>query len=152
MELNTMKHHRGFSLFVTLMLLTIISIATIAMIRIVNSGTSAAGNIAFRQASLRVADAGVIDARNWLLTTSTGANPLALVANNANRGYYAYVTYAGGIETFVPAAFNWEANAFHYLNPNTGAQFPGGYDVYYVIHRLARPTDMAASVAGGGAC
>ncbi len=154
MELITHKCQRGFSLFVSLMLLTIISISAIAMIRMVSSGTSASGNIAFRQASLRVADAGVMEARRWLLSQSVNA-PLSLGSNISGQGYYAYVSYAGGTETFVPASFDWEANAKKYYDPNGGgstALFQGGYQVYYVIHRLARPSDMANSVAGGGAC
>jgi len=147
-----MKFQRGFSLFVTLIMLTVISVSTIAMIRIVNSGTSAAANIAFRQASLHLADAGVMAARNWVVDMSTN-NPLQLGAN-IPKGYFAYVTYTGGVEDFVPASFDWETNAKK-LNPagsDASGLFPGGYQVYYVIHRVARPSDMTASVAGGGAC
>jgi hypothetical protein len=154
MELIAMRHQRGFSLFVTLIILTIVSISTIAMVRMVNSGTSAAGNIAFRQASLRVADAGVLAARNWILARSA-SDPLSLGANIGGAGYFAYTTYTAGKEDFVPAAFDWETNGVKYYDPFGGsstALFNGGYQVYYVIHRLARPSDMAASVNGGGAC
>ena len=165
-----MKFQRGFSLFVTLMLLIVISISTIAMFKIINSGTSAAGNIAFRQASLRVADTGIMAARNWILNQSN-TSPLALGANISAGGYFAYVSYVSTpvtdpvtlavtnvvTEDFIPASFNWEANAVKLYDPKYGGTasttpFAGGYVAYYVIHRLSRPTDSVAAVNGGGDC
>jgi len=146
-----MKTQRGFSLFVTIMILVVIGVATVAMIRVINSGTKASGNIAFRQASLHVADAGVSAAQTWINAIANGNNPMVLGADSA--GYYATVGYdAAGKETFDPKKFDWANNARTYNDPNTAGKFPGGYQVYYVIHRLSRPTDIALAAADGGDC
>jgi hypothetical protein len=147
------RTQHGFVLFMTLIILVVMTISAVAMLTIMNSGTSAAANIAFRQASLRVADIGVEAARSWLVTTSANS-PLQLNSDSPGNGYYAYLTYTGGVEDFSPATFDWSHGAVNYDDPSGASStlFPGGYKIYYVIHRIARPSDMATTVAGGGAC
>jgi type IV pilus assembly protein PilX len=146
----------GFSLFVALVTLLVMSIIAVGMVAMMRAGTNAASNIAFRQASLRVGDAGISAARAWLLNT-VNTTPLTLNADSPGNGYYAYLTYnANGTETFSPASFNWESGGFQYLDPNATAStnqlFPGAYQVYYVIHRMARPTQLATAIQQGGSC
>ena len=153
-----LKNHQpasqhGFVLFMALIILVIMTVSAMAMMTMLNSGTNSAGNIAFRQASLRTADNGVEAALTWLTNTSLN-NPSQLNADTS--GYYAYVTYDNtNTEIFKPASFSWDTDAFALQDPNAGllnTAFPGGYSVYYVIHRMARPTDLNSAIAGGGNC
>jgi Tfp pilus assembly protein PilX len=132
----SMRHQSGFVLFMTLVMLVILTISGLAMMQVMNSGVSAAGNIAFRQAAVRVADVAVEDARNWMLgiaadnLTSSAASGVA---------YY----YSKEDKTFNPLTYDWDTKSKHLATKYSG------YDLYYVIHRMAM-NDGACSAVGTG--
>lgn len=147
-----LRKQSGFVLFTTLMILIIMTIAGISLMNVVSGGTTAAGNIAFRQAATRTGDVGLNAARAWLASTAKN-NGQSLNSDSIGQGYYAYLTYNGGVETFRPETFDWENGAAVYKDPTTDSDtFPGGYKIMYVIHRMARQADVDIAANGGNAC
>jgi len=155
---------RGFVLFMTLVMLVIITISGIAMMKVMESGSSAAGNIAFRQSASSAGDIGVEAARAWLLSQSAAA----LEADNAAAGYYSYAGFGTpGYSADKPNEFNpisqvtWTDAA---AVKSVGTESHTGYRIYYVIHRFSRVTgdcndpgvacvsapDSTADVGGAG--
>jgi Tfp pilus assembly protein PilX len=140
------RAQRGVVLFIALIILVAMSLAGIALMRGVDSGTVIAGNLAFRQNTMFVADLGVEAARAWLQANS-GAG---LNADQAGRAYYATwgtnTDLLGNDTDAATTPFNWTANGFEV----TAAPFtpPTAYRVRYVIHRLCEtvgdPSDPAA--------
>jgi Tfp pilus assembly protein PilX len=134
---------RGFVLFMTLVTLVLMTISGIAMMRAMEAGVSAAGNIAFRQASIRVADIGVEDALQWLLSKS-GSTTLQAQANDTD-GHIIY--YPSVSAAFNPASYDWETGNSHQITDKVS-----GYDVYYVIHRIAQGTGSCKSATDNAHC
>jgi Tfp pilus assembly protein PilX len=74
---------QGVILIIALIILIAMTLAGIAMVRSVDTGTVIAGNLAFKQSASASGDAGVEAAITWL---SSGAD---LTQNSAANGYYA---------------------------------------------------------------
>jgi type IV pilus assembly protein PilX len=127
------RAQRGVVLFIALIVLVAMTLAGIALMRNVDSGTVIAGNLAFRQTATHVADIGVEAARSWLTSTST-----SLFNDSSSNGYYA--TWQESIDLLGndpgKADYNWGGAV-----TTTGAHAgPTGYTVRYVIHRLCQST------------
>lgn len=75
---------RGVSLIFTLLALTAMMLAAVALVRSVDSGATVLGNLGFKQEATSAADHAAEVARTWLLTS--GAD---LTVDNPNNGYYA---------------------------------------------------------------
>ena len=134
---------RGFALVMTLIVLVVLTISALSMMLLMKAGVSAAGNIAFRQAAVRVADLGIEDARSWLKDT---VNPADLVADIPTHGYYATT------ETDSTQSNYFSPESWDFTNPNTTFQYGGanqwsGYTVYYVVHRMASQTGACSAAA-----
>ncbi len=146
------RAQQGVVLFIALIVLVAMSLAGVALLRGVDTGTIIAGNLAFRQTSMHVADLGVEAARAWLVAQPTSdlhidrstdnyfatwqAN-LDLLGNDASKTDYDWTTSVP-----IPAGSTYEP--------------PSGYAVRYVIHRLCEnsgdPTGSSANcVKVGGA-
>lgn len=76
----------GMSLLVTLVALMSLMLAAIALVRSVDTGTLALGNLGFKQAATFATDRGSQAAITWLLTNSSGSS---LYNDNVAAGYYA---------------------------------------------------------------
>ena len=130
------KAQRGGGLFIALIVLVAMSLAGIALMRSVDTGTVIAGNLAFRQGSTSVGDLGVEAARTWL--TSNSAN---LTTNQpgvtGGTGYWA--TMQSGIDLLGTDSstvdFDW-STATDVTTPTP----PTGYSVRWVVHRLCSAT------------
>jgi type IV pilus assembly protein PilX len=75
---------RGVSLIFALLALAAISLAAVALVRAVDSGSLVIGNLLFKQDATRAADVAAERARDWLRTS--GAN---LTQDAPDNGYYA---------------------------------------------------------------
>lgn len=132
-----MQAQRGVVLFIALIILVAMSLAGIALMRGVDTGTVVAGNLAFRQNTMFVGDLGVEAARSWLQ-----ANAGSLNNNQTGSGYYA--TWGASTDLLgndidpTTTPFDWTASSVSV----TAAPFapPSGYVVRYVIHRLCETT------------
>ena len=137
---TTRPGQRGSALIIALISLVTMTLATIALIRSVDTANLIAGNFAFRQAALQASDAGVETAVNDLgtiVTTSLDANwPAGCAAGACNY----YPTQQPVDARGVPAVTNWGA---------VPAITVSDYTVQYVMDRLcqgpAPVTDIAAN-------
>lgn len=150
---------RGFVLILTLVILVVITLSAVAMITSLRGGISASGNIAFRQAATRAADVAVDSAFQWVQTqmaVSTALN--SDLAAAASPRYYATLSGAdagckkdGAAGVFSPQQYRFS----DILNGADGfpcaakvAAKPAGYDLYYVVHRMASTAGAACPAAG----
>jgi type IV pilus assembly protein PilX len=133
----THREQRGVVMFVALVVLIVMTLAGLAMLRQMSSGTSIAGNIAFKQGTTAVADAGIEAGRAWL-----GANPGLLENNKADQGYYATWVVADVNPTSAAWKAMWDAS------PDVLATSAG--TVKYVIQRLC--SQAGPSFGGAQQC
>ena len=137
------RAQQGVVLFIALIVLVAMSLAGIALMRSVDTGTIIAGNLAFRQTAMHVGDIGLEAARSWLLTASSTALYNDQPGVTGGTGYYA----------------NWATNVDLLGNDSTKPDFdwstamtvtspapPTGYTVKYVIHRLCEGTGNPVAV------
>lgn len=131
----------GVVLFISLIALVAMSLAAIALIRSIDTGTIVAGNLSFKQSAVLSSDYGVELARNWLL-----ANKPALSGDVPAEGYYASrqatLDLTGTATGAKTDDVNWDGtNASALITPKNvmfGAsnKDSAGNTVSYVIHRL----------------
>lgn len=86
---DKLMSQQGFSLFITLIALLVMSLSAVALIRSVDTNTVIAGNLAFKQTATASADAAVETAIAWLQTNNNGTT---LNSTSAINGYVASVT------------------------------------------------------------
>jgi type IV pilus assembly protein PilX len=128
---------QGVVLFIALIVLVAMTLAGLAIMRSVDTGTLVSGNVAFRQAALSSGDRGLDAAFTWLKNNSiTGA----LNANSFPDGYYA--------TAYVPA--DW-TDSTAWNNAKLVGTDANGNTVSYVISRLcANLGPYDATCASGG--
>ena len=82
------RSQRGVVLFIALIAMVVMSLAGVALIRAVDTSGSAAGNIAFREASVTAVNYAIEQAVDWLFvkTPPAGINPDTDV-DNAHHYY-----------------------------------------------------------------
>jgi Tfp pilus assembly protein PilX len=143
---------KGVVLFIALIVLVAMSLAGVALLRGVDTGTIIAGNLAFRQTSMHVGDLGVEAGRAWLL-----AQPAANLHNDqAGSNYYA--TWQANLDLLGndPAKPDYDWSLSVPVPGGSPFEPPTGYTVRYIVHRLCEssgdPTGSSANcVKVGGA-
>lgn len=140
-------HQQGFVLVMTLVILVIVTLSSLAMMGLMKAGVSASGNIAFRQAAVRVADVGVEQAFQWI-SGRISTSQTALDTSDATQGYYAIhnETAAGCMPS---GAASFSAAGYDFANTNCAkplASQISGYALYYVIHRMASASGACPDV------
>lgn len=138
------RRQQGIVLLMALVMLVALTLAGIALVRSVYTANIIAGNLAFQQAAVHAADAGIEDAIDWLRSNYTGVT----LHNNASspKAYVAYRQDPSSSQT-------WEDFWKQVLEPagqvNTLATDAAtGNTVAYVIHRLCNAAGDPASGAG----
>ena len=137
------RAQRGVVLFIALIVLVAMSLAGVALIRSVDTGSVIAGNLAFRQAAMHVGDNGIEAARTYLLATSS-----ATLYNDGATGSGYFANWAENLDLLgnktatTSDDFDWSANAINVTTPAP----PTGYTVSYVIHRLCKGTGDPSGV------
>ena len=112
---------QGVVLVIALIVLVAMTLTGIGLMRSVDTNVQIAGNLAFRNAALGAADAGIEAARQWITTQSTD-----LLINDQLPGYYA--TWED--DAFNPTTFDWGTNGLLVGTDNNGNQ------IRYVVHRM----------------
>lgn len=145
---------RGLSLFFAMMALVAIALATVALVRAVDTGTLIVGNLSFKQSATVVAGRGAEAAIAWL--ESQGGT--SLYFDSPANGYYAAsmetmdptnggkIAQELGVEK--PALVDWDHDGCAYADPTTYttclAPSPqvkvGDHTLNYIITRLCRTT------------
>ena len=141
MGLKSRQSNRGIALVVTLIMLVILTISAMGMLLMLKSGVTTAGNIAFRQAAVRVGDLAVEDARTYLFNQ----NAIYLQSDDPANGYYA--NYQPG---FSPQTFDFTNTTQARQYSLGGVNTFSGYQIYYVIHRMAINSGFACSDPNAG--
>lgn len=139
------RAQRGVVLFIALIVLVAMSLAGIALIRSVDTGSVIAGNLAFRQAAMHVGDNGIEAARTWLLATASATLYNDTPGIAGGTGYYASwaenLDLLGTRTTTTSDDYDWSTA----VNVTAPAP-PAGYTVSYVIHRLCVQTGDPSGV------
>ena len=114
------KRQEGLVLFIALIVLVAMTLAGIALMRGVDTGTVIASNLAFKQTTTSVADVGVETARTWLLAQAA----TSLYNDNTSSGTAYYATMQSNLDLLGndpgKTDYNWSAAA-------TLASPPSGY-------------------------
>ena len=147
------RKQRGLVLFFALIALLALSLAAVALVRSVDTGTLIAGNLAFRQAATTSGDAGIEAAVAWLAATelaNAGVNVLNNPAHTFNTtntalapGYYSNANDVLGSVGYLNlfAAATWAgANSVLVLPDPDGS----GNTIRYVIQRMCRTANLRA--------
>lgn len=151
------RFQQGVVLFIALIVLVAMSLAGIALLRSVDTGTIIAGNLAFRQNAVHVADLGIEAARSYL----SASGSTLLDGDQTGDAYYA--TWQENLDLLGndpgKVDFVWTTGKAVTAAPYAP---PKGYAIRYVIHRLCEtsgPTadancikfvgDPSTSAAGG---
>ena len=147
--LANMKSYRhgqqhGFVLVMTLIILVVMVLSAQALMLVARSGVTTAGNVAFRQAAVRVADVAAEDAFQWVNNqTAASATAMTTTDNLTKPGFYAIHNQTdpscSTTTQFTPQTYKFTAAGCSMVH--TGEV--SGYTLYYVVHRMA---------AGTGAC
>ena len=130
------RRQRGVVLLIALIVLVAMTLAGLAMMRSIDTGTIVAGNIGFREAAVATGDSGVESARTWLM-----ANINSLDTDQASNGYYStrqdnldFTGNAGG--TF---GVDWggsdPSQPVKAFDAGTAIDSTGNH-VYYLIQRM----------------
>jgi type IV pilus assembly protein PilX len=132
------RRQKGIVLLVALTVLVAMSLAGVALIRSVDNTVVIAGNLAFKQSSLQVADRGSLDAITWLVAQNAIVPP---VLNNDNNG----MGYYSARPPVEPDWFddNTWAGA---ITTNGGLPDSSGNKVKYLIHRMCTVPGAAPGV------
>jgi Tfp pilus assembly protein PilX len=130
---SEVRFQRGVVLFIALIVLVAMSLAGIALMRNVDTGTVIAGNLAFRQAAVHAAETGIDQGFAWLRAQNNvtlGSDNPGVADGNAYYAQWALNHDLLGNDPGVPD-FDW-GTTVTVTNPAP----PAGYSVQYVIHRL----------------
>jgi len=87
-QLTTMRKQRGAILFIALIFLVALTLAGLALVRSVDTGNLIAGNLAFKQGTLQVADVGVEVAATAIPTIATTAADTPKIDGTGTYFYY----------------------------------------------------------------
>ena len=143
-----LRAQRGVTLIIALIVLVAMTLAGVAMMRSVDTGTIVVGNIAFRQSTVHSADQGLQAAYSFISANSG----TAVLYNDDNiigagsKGYWS-ATPANERGDWLMDNNNWIKAA----QLNAGNPDASGNVVYYAIHRLCKLQNLS-NTAGGQEC
>lgn len=133
------RRQQGVVLLISLIVLVAMTMAGVALMRSVDTATVVAGNVAFKESAIQVADRGTQEAVKWLVANSAGAT---LVNTNESAGYYS--NRNDPPDWFLEDA--WTSA----VSVNGGAPDAAGNRVRYVIHRMCTQPDTAYNASNAG--
>ena len=128
------RSQRGVVLFVALIGMVMLSLAAVALLRSVDSGTSIAGNLAFKQASIGPVNYAIEEANYNLFEGPPGSRIADPFNHDAAFRYYANLQ-PGESASGIPAMIYGPSYTYPfatYTDPTTG------YEVRWVIERMCQ--------------
>lgn len=157
------RTQRGVTLFITLIALVVMTLAGIALVRSIDTGTLISGNISFRQSGVLSGDKGIETGLSWLTSTSAST----LYADSATNGYaavdpcpanptlcqdeaafYQGLYEAGSMKTLpADAANNTVSYIIHRMCANSGS--PTAVGTFCVTSASLSGTSGGSQSAGG---
>ena len=156
--LSRREQQRGFTLVFTLIILVVMVLTAQAMMIMMRGGSTSAGNIAFRQAAVRVADVAAEDAYTWVNSITALGTGLENPAP-AIPGYYAKFNE---VNPACSSSGTFSPKDYDFTNSNCAMAHTGSivnrdpanvvevsnYRLYYVVHRMASGTGACTGGAG----
>ena len=156
---NQPGSQHGIVLFTVLIALVVLSLASVALVRSIDTGTTIAGNLTFRQAATQAADAGTEAALAWI-GGQIAANGGIVLQTSKTSGYYATsrsgCDLTGGATASTADNVRWQAG--DPANPDcnmvaaavAGDLLPPGYTATYVINRMCTADGPPNGTGPGG--
>ncbi len=150
-----LQRQRGLVLILALIVLVAMTLASVAMVRSVDTSTIIAGNLAFKQSGAAAGDVAIDEAIEWLVANN-GEN---LTSDKGSSGYYA--TSQKNVDITGNQSPDNSADNLDWHNTGTVKALPvdpvTGNQMSYVIHRMCEGTGAIhasrcatdTSVAGG---
>lgn len=139
----------GITLVMTLIVMVALLLASVAMVRSVDTTGLIAGNMVFKKATLSIGDCGLENAYRWLRNTRTAS---ATTLNSDGSGSTAFYRSSRPTLDSMDQMSTWTGT--FYTVPSTAATdcpVTDGYTVSYIIHRMCA-TPNAAYDASGQVC
>lgn len=133
------RRQSGVVLLISLIVLVAMTLAGVALMRSVDTSVQVAGNLAFKESAIQVADLGTQEAVRWLNIYSSGAT---LQSTNEGVGYYSSRPSLPEPDYF--DITNWDNS----MVLNGGAPDAAGNVVRYMIHRMCTQANVAYNGAG----
>ncbi len=155
------RRSSGASLMVALIMMVAMSVAALALARMVGTDLLLAGNAAFHESAVLGADAGTEAAIAWL-SAQTSAASLSLLADQPPLGYYASVPdglqiTGAAASTGITVGLDWDddrcAGRSVTRCVSAAPELPvdaAGNRIRFAIHRMCR--QHGATQAGGNSC
>ena len=134
------SRERGVVLLISLIVLVAMSLAGVALMRSVDTTVAMAGNVAFKQTAIQVADNGTQQASAWISTNSTGTT---LQNDNPTAGYF---SAKPGTEPDWYNASSWSQA----VTLNGGTPDPAGNVTRYIIHRMCTQPNTPHDATNAG--
>jgi len=133
---------RGVALILSLIMLTAMMMAGIALFRKISAGSMIAGNLTFTSSAISAAEQGSETGRTWL-TSQTAAGLYGAAAGYFPATCYTNDTHiatdvdcsTAAAPVFDPTTFNWTT-----FSTLATADDGAGNEIRYVVHRLCRMT------------
>lgn len=139
---------RAVVLFFTLIALLAMSLASVALIRSVDTSTLIAGNLAFKQAATTSGDAGIEAAINWLAATQTANNAINVLNDPAHPFNITDLAARPGYHSSADPALNLTADAtWNDVNNVLVGTDGSGNTVRYIIQRMCRNANQPIQTA-----
>jgi len=135
----TFQRQGGIALFIALIGMVVLSLAAVALMRSVDSGTSIAGNLAFKQASIGPINYAIEQANYQLFDAPLGSRVPNQGHNDASTFNYFADLQTGESTSGIPAGlygsgYTYPPGFQTYTDPTTG------YEVRWMIERMcAKP-------------
>jgi Tfp pilus assembly protein PilX len=130
------RRQQGIVMLIALTVLVAMSLAGVALIRSVDNTVVIAGNLAFKQSSLQVADRGVSEAVQWLATTNANAATQTMLYDDVAP--YGYYSSRPRPEPDWFRADTWTGA----LTTNGGLPDSSGNTVKFLIHRMCTASGL----------
>ncbi|QJR16416.1 pilus assembly PilX family protein [Usitatibacter palustris] len=134
------RRQKGVVLLISLIVLVAMTMAGVALMRSVDTATVVAGNVAFKEAAVQVADRGTQEAVRWLVANSAGAT---LQATNETSGYFSN-------RPVVEPDWFEESAWTDAISVAGGVPDASGNRVRYLIHRMCTQPDTAYNAENAG--
>lgn len=139
---------RGVVLFFTLIALLAMSLAAVALIRSVDTGTLIAGNMAFKQSATSSSDAGIEAAITWLADAEAANSGLNVLNDTSHPFNVTDLATRPGYHSNADPALNLTADAtWDDVNNVLVGTDGSGNTVRYIIQRMCRNANVAVQNA-----
>jgi type IV pilus assembly protein PilX len=152
---QSIKRQKGIVLFIALVALVVLALASVALIRSVDTSTLIAGNLAFKQSATTSADAGVESAITMLTNMKNdAANAGKNVLNDATHTFNITPATHNGYYSSADPALNltneatWnDVNNAVVSTGNAGNLDNSGNKIQYIVQRMCRTPNVAINNA-----